>query len=442
MAEQNVMVIVLDSLRKDRISPYNTDIDFTQNIQQIADESTVYSDVVAQGPWTLPSHASMFTGEYPWVHEATQKKITLETDKTLLAERFKEEGYRTALITPNGWLSPSKGTTKGFQEVENFMGVTEGPTQKLMSVFTRLFDRLDSSKREKIASYANEFMETFSDFKKSRPTVEETKDFLNNVDEDENFFLFVNLMTPHEPYNPGDPPQEYLDRHGVEDISKVPETEENYLKDETDDDEIRKAYNASVDYTDDLVGEIYECFTENDLDENTNLVILSDHGQALGEDSIFSHQFTVTDSVVNTALMIREPDEEASIEDSGPMELKSIYDILPLIAGIKDAEIEPVESVKGGYEHPEFFMGWIPDDMKDELDKKHRFIRKDGKKIVKSVGRDDEASYSMTDIETGEEIDLDEGMKQEVDSIENNSEVNTDIEKEEVKKRLEDLGYM
>jgi len=442
MSEENVMVIVLDSLRKDSISPYDDSIDYTGNLDEISKDSEVFSKVVAQGPWTLPSHASMFTGQYPWEHEATQKKIVLETDKKLLAQRFKDQGYKTALITPNGWLTPSKGTTKGFQEVKNFMGVAEGPVQKIVKSLSKVFDKLKPSRREKIASYFNELAETFSDFKKSRPTVDETKAFLNNVDPDENFFVFVNLMTPHEPYTPGDPPQEYLDKHGVKDISKVPETEEDYLKEETDEEEIKKAYKAGVDYTDDLVGEIYDCFKENGLDENTNLVILSDHGQALGEEGIFSHQFTVTDSVINTALMIKEPGKENTVKDSGLMELKDLYEIIPKLAGLKHSEIKDRDIAKGGYEYPEFFMGWIPEDMKENLNRKYRFMKKGNKKIVKSLSRNGDTSYKMINTETGEQLEIDEEMKKQVDNIENTSEVQTDVEDEEVKKRLEDLGYM
>jgi arylsulfatase A-like enzyme len=442
---KNVVVLVLDSLRKDRISPYNEEVDFTDNMEELAQTSDVYRNVTAQAPWTLPSHASMFTGEYPWEHGATQRNIHLETEKKVLAERFQEKGYHTELITPNAWISPSKGTSKGFDGVENFLGlVGGGRIQTFFEKLTKLFDGLEKSRREKLASYFNSLTETIiQDLNKSRKTVEETKKFLEEVGEDEDFFLFVNLMSPHEPYNPEDPPEEYLEKHGVEDYSEVPDTEEDYLRGLDNDEEIWKAYNAAVDYTDDLVGEIHQSIMENGHEDDTVFVVLSDHGQALGDDGVYSHQFTVADSVVKALLMIERPRQEDSRQIDGMYELRQLYDLIPEVAGISDENVEAREKIMGGYEFPEFFMGWVPDEKKEEFDRKLRFVTKGGKKIVKSVARDGEESYRMRDAETGEELEVEEEMRREVDQLGDTSKKSDmDVEDEEVKQRLEELGYM
>ncbi len=445
--EKNVVVLVLDSLRKDRLSVYNDDVDFTPNFDELAEESKVFTEANAQAPWTLPSTASVFTGQYPWEHGANHDRTRLDTDVTTLAERFQEEDYRTKVITPNTWISPSIGTVDGFDEVENFLGLAgRGPVQTLFQKSTDIFNFLGERTRKKVAYIANIVFEKFTtvDLCKSRETVDETKKFLKNVG-DEDFFLFVNLMSAHEPYDPGDPPQEYLDRHGVEDISKVPSTEREFFNEDYNQEDLEKAYDAAVEYTDDLVGEINESIIENNLDENTVLIVLSDHGQAVGKDEVYGHQFTVMDRVIETPLLIKGPETEVE-EKETLFELRQLYDLVPGLAGISEMPENSTEKVKGSYEFPEFFVGVIPEDRREKYDRKFRFVKDKTKKIVKSITRDGDESYEMTDLEAGEDIEIDKGWRDSVNSIDSDSgaedEEDDDIQDEEVKKRLEDLGYM
>lgn len=441
---RNVVVLVLDTLRKDKISVYNDDVDFTPNFESIAEESVVYTGANAQAPWTLPSTASMFTGKYPWEHGATHEKIYLDNDDTVLAEKFQDEGFHTKVISPNTWISPSIGTVDGFGEVENLIGlVGREPLQTISGKLTHLFTYLPENLSQKITYGLDLFLERFVDVCKSRETVEETKNFLSDVDDNEDFFLFVNLMSAHEPYEIGDPPQEYLDRHGVEDLDKVPGTEREFFQSEYDVNEMEKAYDAAVDYTDDLVGEIRDTLRENNLEDDTVLVIVSDHGQAVGKDGIYGHQFTLMDRVIETPMIVSDPETSEAEEKDGLFELRQLYDLVPYLAGIGE-EPEEVDEVRGGYEFPESFVGVIPDDKRERFDRKLRYVKTQSQKIVKSTNRSGEDSYQVIDLDTGEEASESEELREKVDRIEDVSadEETKQIEDEEVKKRLEDLGYM
>jgi len=249
-------------------------------------------------------------------------------------------------------------------------------------------------------------------------------------------------MSAHEPYEPGDPPQKYLDKHNVNDIDKVPGTEREFFQSEYDIDEMEKAFDAAVDYTDDLVGEIRDSLAENNLKQDTVLVVASDHGQAVGKNGVYGHQFTLMDRVIETPLLVENPDLEDSETRDALFELRQLYDLVPYLAGIGEEPDEPKE-VRGGYEYPESFTGIIPKDLREKFDRKLRYVKTSSQKIVKSTNRSGEEEYEFTKYDDDEEISEEE-LREKVDNIESISQESEDsqIEDEEVKKRLEDLGYM
>lgn len=432
--------VVLDSMRRDHLGVYNDAIDCTEHIDRIAEESVVYEDAVAQAPWTLPSHASMFTGTYPWEHEATNKNAHLETDRQTVAGKFREHDYVTAAITPNIWVTPHKGMTDGFDEVENFLGVGSlTPLQKLYRTASRLFERLDERVRRPVVEPLNRLFDAadIDTACRSEETIDAAIDFIEEH-ADEQFFLFVNLMEPHEPY---DPPQEYLDRHDVRDLSAVPDDNEEFFTGETDYEELRKAYRASVDYTDDLVGRLDRSLSEH-VDEAA-LVVAGDHGQALGEEDFFGHQFTVREEVISVPLFVRHP-ERSPRRDDRLVELRELYWLLPDVAGIEDYDDLGTDAVPGGYEFPQVFRRYISEDSMDRYYRKYRFYRTAEERLVKSERKDGTVSYTRTDLDTGETDPVGARHRRLLDQlgdVTGDDSAGIGVQDPEVKQRLEELGY-
>lgn len=445
MSQKNVVFLVMDSFRKDRVSVYNKEIDFTPHLQNIADSSTVYYNAVSQAPWTLPSTASMFTGEYPWEHQATNQHLYLNYNGKTLADKFKEEDFHTKVISPNMLISPSVGTADGFEDVDNLLGLAgRKPIQTISAKATQIFNLIPSNIRRKITLKLDNLFSGRMELCKSRETVQKTKEFLRDV-EDDKFFLFVNLMSAHEPYELGEPPKEYLDKHNVQDIDMVPNTGREFFELEDDEyslEDMERAYDAAVEFTDDLVGEIHESIKENNLEQDTIFIVAADHGQAVGKDKVYGHHFTVMDRVTEVPLMIKDPENEPK-ETHDLFELRQLYDLIPHLTGIGE-EPEEVDEIKGGYEFPETIRGIIPEDLKESHDRKFRFVKTKSKKIVKSIGRSGEAEYEISDYGKGKENHSDKELKKKVNNIGDSSEVEheDDVDDEEVKKKLEDLGYM
>ena len=129
-AHPSVLLVVLDTVRADRLSTYGAPRLTDPGLAQLAAEGVVFADTTSPASWTWPAHASLFTGEPPWVHGAhtrsdpgpeaglTRDITALRGDLPTLAERLSAAGYRTRAISQNVWLHPALGLTRGFGQVD------------------------------------------------------------------------------------------------------------------------------------------------------------------------------------------------------------------------------------------------------------------------------------------------------------------------------------
>lgn len=344
----NIAVIVLDTLRKDRISPYNREVEFTPNLQAFSEDAEKYHNAYSQAPWSFPSQTSLLTGLYPWQHGATQKQPFVNEDTGLLQEKLGEEGYRTGAMHNNTWMIPLTGVMEGFEETEtisdishHFQGIWRN-TQKsglLKALRKRLFlhvSLLNTLKMER----------NITDLQKQ---IQDTEEFLEK-NKDSKFFLYSNLVGSHYPYRP---PEEYREKHGVEedsaDLESRPVEYSGEILDE-EEEEIRRLYDAEVEYLDHCFGQIIDGMKERGLYEDSLIVVCADHGELLGEEDGFGHHFSVNKNLVNVPLMIKTPENEASEIDE-VMEIRQLHNRILDEAGIESSE-EKCGEAYGMYDRP------------------------------------------------------------------------------------------
>ena len=441
----NTVFIVLDTVRKDRISVYNDEVDFTNNIENFAEKATVFNDAVAQAPWTLPSHASMFTGLYPWEHNATQQQLYLDTEKTLLAEKFRKEGYKTACYTSNTWITPYTGMASGFEDVDNFFGVM--PNNMMSDKTEKVWRWMNKGKAEwfmnKLIQIGEKFHWMTAGMNASTKTpavIDKAENFIEQ-NRDEDFFLFLNFMDAHLPYYP---PEEYREKHAP-DVNPKEICQEahnhNGGTDEADFEASRKLYDAEIDFLDDQLGNLFQYFEDEDLMEETVFVVVADHGENLGENDMMGHQFSVSEQLVSVPMMIKAPGLDQKEVDQ-QVELRKLYDIVPKISALESNQPVFEESkALGGYQRPRMDLKNIPEEKQPDLDKRLSFVRGSGNKLVRSEN-EELSEDTMFEIKTGSEIDIDSEFVSQLDRIGEADEGSTDIEEEQVKERLEELGYM
>ncbi|UOY10437.1 sulfatase-like hydrolase/transferase [Methanonatronarchaeum sp. AMET6-2] len=318
----NVIVVVLDTLRTDRISAYNSSVDFTPNLHEFSEAADTYTSAFSQSPWSLPSQTSFLSGMYPWQHRATQLKPFLGEELRLLPSKLKENGFRTSFIHNNTWLNPLLGFTGRFD-------MEHTPFRKT-SYFKGFWRKLQKTRftkkiRDKLTLSLSKHLLGRSIKKETSVSCEIGKaDRFLVKNRDRQFFMYLNLVGSHYPYNP---PEKYRERHSVDkelfELDSMPLEYGGEISDR-EVEALNHMYNAEVDFLDDSFGKVLGLLKKHGVYQDSLIVVFSDHGELIGEEGKFGHHFSTNRNLINVPLMIRTPDGsgEKVIE---PVELREIH---------------------------------------------------------------------------------------------------------------------
>jgi len=332
---RNVVFVVMDTVRKDRLSAYGYDRPTTPGLETFAEEAVRYEECVAPAPWTLPVHASMFTGSYPSEHGATQEKPYLE-GATTLAESLSEAGYVTACYSSNAWITPYTRLTDGFAFQDNFFEVMpgdflSGPLARAWKVMNDN-DALRSL-ADRLVDLGNRAHEYFAGGEgadsKTPAVIDRTIEFVNGATRAEKpFFAFVNLMDAHLPYHP---PAEYREEFapGV-DSNAVCQNAKEYNCgareiDEAEWEAIGGLYDAEIRHVDAELSRLFDALRANDAWDDTLVIVCADHGELHGEHDLYGHEFSIYDPLVNVPLLVKHPDLGTGVDADTQVELLDLY---------------------------------------------------------------------------------------------------------------------
>jgi arylsulfatase A-like enzyme len=323
----NVLFVVMDTVRKAHLSVYGHDRETTPALEEFATEATTFEQALAPAPWTLPVHASMFTGQYPSEHGASQENPYLE-GATTLAESL---SIPSACYSSNAWITPYTGLTAGFSDQDNFFQVMPG--EFLSGPLARAWRAMNDSETlrgiaDRLVEVGNRVHEHFAGGEgadsKTPQVIDRTVEF---IDAHEEYFAFINLMDAHLPYHP---PEEYKAEFapGV-DSTDVCQNSKEYNSGARDIDEseweaIRGLYDAEIRHIDAQLDRLFSWMRENDEWEETLVIVCADHGELHGEHGIYGHEFCIYDPLVNVPLLVKSPDLPAE-RRSDQVELVDLY---------------------------------------------------------------------------------------------------------------------
>ncbi|MBD3348659.1 MAG: sulfatase-like hydrolase/transferase [Candidatus Eisenbacteria bacterium] len=311
----NMVVIVTDTVRRDYTGPAGRSPSPTPALDRLASEGTVFTDAWANGPWTVPSHASIFSGLLPSQHHCTGRSYRFESESPTFAELLSEDGYDAVAFYSNPWLTDTlTGMLRGFEQH------VVKPEER-----TNMFNQSDQGGPE---------------------TVRNVERWLAERDRSRPFVLFVNLLEPHLPYAP---PDDYRQR-------RLPDLPPDYVfetqwaleynarvrsGDRIDFAEVAKLYEGDVFAADRHLGEIVELVRAHAGDDETVYIATSDHGENLGDHGYMDHQFGVFDTLIEVPLVVVAPGALAPGRRDDPVMLTDLYDTILDLSGIEDGPDTP-----------------------------------------------------------------------------------------------------
>ena len=322
-----IVLVVLDTVRRDFTGVAAGErgaaaLGLTPELDRIAAQGSVFASAWANAPWTVPSHASMFTGLLPGEHGCQTGNIRFAPPAPPVAELLAHAGYRTAAFFSNPWLSD--GTTGLLRGFEQRFEVPIGGLNQLQdadgdqggrTVLALLADWLEKSRTRRPA------------------------------------FIFVNFLEAHLPY---DPPADYRQLH----LADLPPRDAVSIQwaheynaglhppQLVDWQRVRRLYGGDVNTDDRLLAGVVQLLQKAGLWDDCVLIVTSDHGENLGEHDLLEHQFAVDEPLLAVPLVIRAPRLVArGLLPPGrierPVTLLDLYATILQAAGVKASSPPP-----------------------------------------------------------------------------------------------------
>jgi uncharacterized sulfatase len=345
MRRPDLFLIVLDTQRADRLGCYGHQKATTPNLDAFAQQSVLFERGVAPAQWTVPSHASMFTGRYPTAHQVQQSSHSLSPDLPHLAEIMRAAGYETIGFCNNPLVGIlNNGFKRGFDRFYNYGGAIPSvpqsssplpwPLNRAAEAYTQFlrrisypiqnfFGRSDLAFRLSLNAWLTPLWSRFANFKgQNERSIRDVVRFLEDRERREPrkpLFLFINLMETHLPFWP---PGRFVDGQApymqeskeARDIMRrwnreayrwaaplaepLHELESRVLSD---------MYDAEVAYQDSYLGSLFATFDKRATREDTLTLITADHGDGLGEHGYMGHAFVAYDELVRVPLIAHWP---------------------------------------------------------------------------------------------------------------------------------------
>ena len=266
-ASKGVVLISIDTLRRDHLSLYGYPRRTTPGLEGLARESVVFEDAVSTSSWTLPAHASLLTSTLPSVHGATSSKVGLSPSFPGLPRLLQDAGYFTQAMVTHVYLSKEYGFGEGFSRHRYF----------------------PETRAEEVTDQAIRFLESKGD---------------------SDFFLFLHYYDPHWHYDPPAPYDRTFDPSYQGEATGVWWDFKDLDADSIDPRDlhhIRALYDGEILYTDRQLERLFQEMKRLGVFDNTLLVVTSDHGEEFLEHGQWEHQKTLYEEQLRVPLVIKFP---------------------------------------------------------------------------------------------------------------------------------------
>ena len=293
-----MVLIVLDTVRAGSVSTYGYERATAPALDALAREGALFLDATSPSTWSLPSHGSLFTGWFPSAHGVHGEHRLLAPEPPTLADVMAAAGWDTRCFTANPHISDTFGLTRGFRWSDESWRSGAGGGFKFAH---RLLDRIGFGKDDKGGAAV---ADNFAGWMASRPAG------------DRPTFTFINFLEAHFPYHQLPAPFLYtytdaplstlrdvsLKAFGAQFGRRIaPEEAAAVTRHSLD------MYDGGVRYTDHLLGRVVDALRDTGRLDETVLVVISDHGELIGEHGSYGHGAGLYEPGIRVPLLVRYP---------------------------------------------------------------------------------------------------------------------------------------
>jgi arylsulfatase A-like enzyme len=335
----NLLLVVWDTVRADRIGVYGHALPTTPSLDRWAERGRVY-DAMSPSCWTIPSHATMFTGLLPTEHALVTHDRVLDPAQPTLADRLRAAGYQTYAFSANPHVSARTGLTRGFERAEHpFDPQLRARAQQIVAARIQPEDR-NPEVRRMVRAGRPWGIKAVGELVNERFAA-----FLDARDTERPFFAFLNYMEAHRVRLP---PRALRDR-----VMPAGDAARSYTLDqsqellqritfglappygEAENAVIRGVYDASLAELDLLFDALLRDLDARGLLDETVVVLTSDHGEHLGEHGSYLHQFSLHEGLLRVPLVVWAPAGFPAGREPVPVSSGDVFPTLLELAGLE-----------------------------------------------------------------------------------------------------------
>jgi arylsulfatase A-like enzyme len=303
----NILLISIDALRADRLSCYGAERPTSPNLDAFAAEAARFTHAHANAPWTLPSHASMLTGEEVGVHGVERGAMTLTPNAITVATTLHAHGYATAGVVTAPYLQSSWGFDHGFDSYDDGLAAPDNQTSQHLKTAELAVNRALAAIRAR---------------------------------RDKPWFVFLHLFDVHHDYLPPAPYNKlFLDPsyHGHFDLTNWDGNIAFHTGMNPDDFEyVRGQYDGGVAWVDNQLGRLFAGLKEDDEWTRTVVIVTADHGDEFLEHGSKGHGHSLFNELLHVPLIVKAPGPPSPATVDVPV---SLVDVLPSIAAWAGAKL-------------------------------------------------------------------------------------------------------
>lgn len=400
----NIVLISIDTLRYDYLGTTGAPEGISPALDRLGRQGVVFSNAFSTTSWTLPSHISLLTGQYPASHGVINDDRTLLEEKETLAEFLSGLGYRTGGFWAGPYLHPAWGFAQGFDTYAECVNYRM---------------ELNEAGRVKNTGHAN--MRSRSGVTSGKTHARATA-WLDSLRTDAPYFLFLHYWDPHTDYEAPAPYDRYLDPDSPSRI-----TGRGIMLDKrvhlgmtpTDRKRFHDLYRGEIRWTDSWIERIVAVLEERGDLENTIIVVVADHGEEFFEHGRHGHRLNLYDESVRVPFLIRFP-ESLRFPGGGPIAALrgsvvntpvSLVDVFPTLAALVTDGAAPSREWQGADLTEAIAGRATPRLLYASLHEELQVVRNGEWKLIRDPVTKDGELYRVGD-DPGETVNLAPGPKE------------------------------